>query len=341
MAAMNSSVANIISLEGQLAFENSKSCWSYQEAECMRSRLLAHRAVDLRNQTAGVALRAFYNLALAKASIEPLEAALDELESAIVDIERLEASGLPSPVDSRDLRQQRLELLSKRAELDENIVKLGEQVAVMLALNPCCRTAISPVIDWTINPEPVDACLAVQQGLSGRADAAQMQMVQNGLTSETLPATQAALQTVEVGLGQLDQRLRLLQMIMPGPSEEVEMPIRRSQVNRIVSEQQRVIAAQIRSAVAELEGRARRVAVARRTLVLRLEQLGDLQAKIQADRAKAFEEVEAKLKVYEAQGELVSEIIAWKLADVSLREAQGSLAAECGYSVQQCCNCYQ
>ena len=31
----------------------------------------------------------------------------------------------------------------------ENIVKLGEQVAVMLALNPCCRTAISPVIDWT------------------------------------------------------------------------------------------------------------------------------------------------------------------------------------------------
>lgn len=339
MAAMNSSVANVIQLEGVLACENSKSHWSFQEAEVLRSQLMAHRAIDLRNQTAGIALRAFYNLALAEASLEPLESALTELESAVVDIEKLEESGFPSPVDSRDLRQRRLELLSQQAEVEATIVKLGEQVAVALALNPCCRTSISPTIDWTIDPQPIDACVAVEQGLAGRADLAQMRMVMQSLSSDTLPAAQAALQAVEGGLGQLDKRLRLLQMIMPGPSAEVEVPIRRSQVNRVLSDQQRLIAAQIRSAISEMDSRSRRTAIARRTLELRLEQLTDIRAKINAEQANAFEEVEAKLNVYKAQGELVAEIIGWKIANVNLREAQGLLATECGYCAETSCNC--
>lgn len=338
ISATNSSVANVISLEGDLAISTSRKCFSSQEAESMRCRLMKYRSVDIRNQTAGIALRAFYQLALAEASIEPLEMGLSELEAAVVDVEKLQAAGFPTPVDPRELRQRRLELLSKRAELDANIRKLNEQISVAMAMNPCCGTSISPVIDWKINDETVDANIAVQQGLASRTDLGQVEMMLRNLTSKTLPAAQSTLQTAEIGIGQLDQRLRMLQMILPGPSEEIELPVRRSQLNRIVAEQQRIVAGEIRSAIADLDSSARRAAIARRTLELRLAQLQDIQDQLQVEEANAFQEVEAKLNVYQAQADLMKQIIDWKIADVQLREAQGLLAAECGFVVEtECC----
>jgi N-acyl-D-aspartate/D-glutamate deacylase len=111
-----------------------------------------------------------------------------------------------------------------------------------------------------------------------------------------------------------------------------EAAIREEQLQAAVADKERAIRHEVAQAVATLEARLNQIALAER----RLEFLGDhregLRRKAEVTPAATFEVRKATLAVLVAQQDLFHDVIEWKVAVVKLREAQGELAIECGYT---------
>lgn len=94
-------------------------------------------------------------------------------------------------------------------------------------------------------------------------------------------------------------------------------------------------------AIATIEARLNQLALSQqRTEALRLH-LDNLNRKAEAAPVASFEIRRAKVALLAAEQDLFHDVIEWKVAGVKLREAQGELAVECGYtdalSVFNCC----
>ena len=61
--------------------------------------------------------------------------------------------------------------------------------------------------------------------------------------------------------------------------------------------------------------------------------MGALTQRRDADGVTAFDLSAAQLELLRAESDMLHRVIAWKIAEAKLKQAQGLLAAECGYGV--------
>ena len=67
------------------------------------------------------------------------------------------------------------------------------------------------------------------------------------------------------------------------------------------------------------------------------QRVAGLQEKREADGVTAFDLSAARLELLRAESDTVHRVLAWKIAQAKLKQAQGLLAAECGYRLPECC----
>ena len=128
----------------------------------------------------------------------------------------------------------------------------------------------------------------------------------------------------------------MLHRFFKGDTAACELEIRRAQLMELLETREQQVASEIRLAVREIETRLRQSAIAAEARASWQQRLTDLKALREVGSATPLEIQQAQLELTAAESALLKQAIAVRLAEVKLKEAQGLLAAECGYDVGSC-----
>ena len=327
--AAGASLAKPLEEEGSLA--SSASDRRGAKSSVLKRDLLAEAAREERNRAASEALQLFHRLTEAEAGRDLLTESLTLVDQSLAYVQQIRDRGLKVEIDDGKLLAQRRELLDRQAQLELSLHQINDHLRRMLEIAADDRRPIWPEADLSVTPEPLDAEVAVVTGLAGRADISALQMLDRRLSAENLPAARAALSRIDglLGIGPV-AKLHLLHKRSDADVQR-ELATRRRQIRGLLADRRRAATDEIRHAVRQIETRLRQVSLARATWRQRRERVSDLQKKRGLEGVSAFDISAARLAVAEAQSDLVAKIIAWKIAKVKLKEAQGLLAIECGY----------
>jgi outer membrane protein TolC len=99
------------------------------------------------------------------------------------------------------------------------------------------------------------------------------------------------------------------------------------------AEAERNIRREVVEAVWNAETGLREIAVAKERSAVWQERVAGLRERRQTDGVTAFDLSAAELELLRCESDAVHRVIAWKIAQAKLKQAQGLLAAECGYRV--------
>ena len=118
-------------------------------------------------------------------------------------------------------------------------------------------------------------------------------------------------------------------LLRAGADDEVDN--RRHQLDDLLARRELAAAEEIRQAVFTVDIRLQQVAVANRQVDYFRDQLQvqRLLRKRPGSKVTALDIAAADLKLLDAQRELVHRIMAWRIAQVKVKEAQGLLVFEC------------
>lgn len=304
-----------------------------QRAAPMQSKLLCIYAIDERNKSAGMALELFYSLAEAEVNRDLLEKSVAEVDRAAANLEQLKQSGLKIPTDRSALDRQKLDWLDRRIQLLSSIRQMQGQLQQLVGVDVDETMPIWPEADLNVAVEPVDAGAAVTQGLANRADIAALRMLGGNLDADTLPAARIGMAAINPALG--------ASAAGQGPFGEAgrsaEAATRQSQAQQALADLEKSAAREIADAAQKIDAALRQIAVAKERWESWKHRVAGLEEKRESDGVTASDLSTARLELLRAEGDAVHRIIAWKIAQVKLKQAQGLLAAECGYGVAGSC----
>jgi hypothetical protein len=321
-----------------------------EKQRAFQETLLLYSALEIRNQAAGAALEWYYQLAGAEAKADLLRTSLERGQDVLGRIQQMKKLGLPLPAPVEEYQRQISELQLQQTQNQIQIAQLNSKLRLALGYDS--------KQDWRIWPDPgmplgtpfqtpepfapeVEA--AVQLGLQQRPQLLLLRDLIAHLDRDTLDSAHTFLQMLNP----------LLAMSSPGPScklliilgkilhiqpgQEAERERVRAQLCEYLHERERTVEAEIRAAVYEVYARRETIAQARQAADSWQERIRDLE-KQQAEGLKgALSLISAHLEWYKAQGEVIKEFLSWKIAIVKLKQAQGVLPAECGYSEGTSC----
>jgi hypothetical protein len=322
------------SLLGDLMESQSKSkSGSRDKAEALEGEALAYQAIDERNKSAGVALGLYYLLAEAESGRDLLDESLVEIGQALEDLRDVQDSGLPLDVDSGVLERQRRALLDEQTVLDLLIRRLNGQLRRLLDLKCDRDVRIWPDADFTAPADPVDAEVAVCTALDQRADLAMLRLVERRLDRDTVMAVGRALGAVHPSLaGPAGVKRILLRR-----RAEKEVQSRRRQIRQLRAQRESEVAEETRQAVRSVNTRINQVVLAAETLASWEDTIEELKDRNETDdEITPFDITTAKLSKVQSQVNLMHQVAAYRMAEVQLRQAQGLLAVECGYTLPPC-----
>jgi hypothetical protein len=332
LAASNAPLAKLYDSESHAAAN--KTGRKGQRNAIVQSKLLAYRAVNERNKAAAAAMELFYLMAEAEINRDILDRSVAEADRAAANLEQLKQSGLKMPEDQTALRRQELDLLDRRIQLQSGVRQMQGQAQQLCNFAADETTPIWPEADLTVTVAPIDVPAAIVEGLANRADVGALHMLNGSLDADTVPAARSSMQTMGPGLGTSMAGKRLF----GGESgNEEELPTRQSQLAEAQADTERTAIREISEAAYNVEAQLRGIAVARRRQELWRQRVAALEEKHEADGATAFDLSSARLELLHAESDTVHRVIAWKIAQVKLKQAEGLLAAECGYHVPECC----
>ncbi len=336
LAVSNAAVANAIDEESELASAVGARCrTSKEKSAALLSDLLACEALAHRNEAAADALGAFYRLAEAEAQIDLLNASLEEVRQAIADVEHMERSGLHLEADSGPLHQQRIVLEEKRSQAEDAARQLNAKLRAMLGGGPDDRTPIWPRADLSVTVAKVDRDQALLEGLGSRADLHGLRLMQGGIDAADLSSVRKVLAQLDPALGVSPSRFPALARALGTAKQKMEAATRQQQVSGLLHSQQNAVEAEIRAAADAIEARLVQIALCKERRDRRGDRLARLEERRGADGVSALDVTTARLELYEAEGELLSAVIAWKLAEVQLLRAEGVLPLECGFPLPE------
>jgi len=332
VAAANSPAANLIDIERQAAGLTPRGRPAGElSAAAVRTGTLAFAALEERNESAAAALEAFYLLAEAEANRDLLRQSLEEINHAIDHFQQLKARGFHIAADHSELRRQKLDILQRRTQLHLSIRQLNGRLGYLLGLEVDDPTPIWPAADLKVTLAAVDSQEAVHQGLATRADLGMLQMLSESLDGDTLSAVRGALGQINAALGVSPGRAGVLGKLLGRGQEYAELQLRRRQVTELLADRQRAAVQQIRQAAYAVDARLREIALAKEKLDSRQQRLAELRSRRGGGAVTAFDIHAAQLEVIEAESRLMHQVIAWRIAQVKLRQKQGLLAFECGW----------
>jgi outer membrane protein TolC len=304
--------------------------------------MLLYSALEIRDQAAGTALEWYYQLAGAEAKDDLLNDSLKISRDSLQRIEQLKRLGMDLPTPVEEYQRQVVDLELQKARNQVTIEQLNSKLRVALGYQSSHVWRIwpdpGPPIDEAPLPQTLDVEAAVQLGLHQRPQLLLLRSIIANLDRDTLGSARSLLQTLNPLLAMSDpgpscKLLKILGKILhiqPGQEDEVQRV--RAQLCDYLRERERTVEAEIREAVYELGARREAIELTQRAAGSWQDRIRDLKKQQAQGLEGALGLASAYLDWYKARGEVVKEFLGWKSAAVRLKQAQGILPAECGYS---------
>ncbi len=336
-AATNANLANLVELERY---------WARVVIECdtrnvrknlrLERDLLALHAADARNKAAGSALEAFYQLAGLEARRHYLDMALEETGRSLSRAEKLHAKGLPVDIDRGEIAVSLSQLEDRRLQLDFLRIQLNGQLQKLLVCPMGEHEFLWPQIDWHSDLTPIDAGEQLALGINNRPDIRGLEITICQLEKVTLPIARGVIAVADGTLGSVEPIDGLIHTIRCIRCTDAEVPIRCKQLALLLTDTEQLATAEIKGAAYEITLQQQRVVLARSAVKQRRQRLYELTAKRDVEDVAVFELSKARGRLYEAESELIQQVVQLKIARVRLRKAQGMLVVECGLSPTLC-----
>ena len=336
LAAANSQLANLTELERQAVAQGAGSYKKAARLASLQQQLLCLRAIHERNQSAAQALQAFYKLAEVRENGLDVESSLAQLGRMQDDLRQAQVQGVKVAADRTALDRKQMELQDQQQQLELGDAQLSEQLRGLIGLSPNEPTRLEPQPNLTLTAVSIDTDAAISIGLQIRADLAALRVLLSELDVQTLPAARSSLSQADPGLGVPAPSLGMLHKFFQGNTASCDLEIRRAQLSQLLETREHQVASEIRLAVREIETRLKQSALAAEILASWQQRLEDLKALRDVGSATPLEIQQAQFEIAAAHSALLKQAIAVRVAEVKLKEAQGLLAAECGYDVAAC-----
>lgn len=339
-AATNLTSANLVELERYWAKIVIQCDTKYVGKNLLLDRdLLALHAAGLRNEAAGTALKAFHQLAGLEAQKHYLNLGIEESRLTLNRIDRFREKSieLPTDIDRSVVVAQLAELEDKKLQLEFSRIQLNGQLQKMTGCPLDEYTFFWPQHDWLPDLSPVDVGAELAMGLDTRSDLRGLSLVLCQLEQRTLTVARGVLNFAEATVGTVEPQDGVLHWARCFRCNKSELPIRCRQLALFYSDTEQGAMAEIKNA-AYLIGLQQQRVVAAKKLVEQLEaRLRQLEETRDIEDVSVFEISNARANIYNAQAKLIEQVVQLNIARVSLREAQGMLAVECGFNPQLCC----
>lgn len=338
-AATNATIAHLIELERHWAgVLISCETDTVRKPLCLSRDLLSIQETDVRNTAAGSALSAYYSLAAVEAQDSYLERGITEAQMTIDRLDRLEERGLPLPeeIERSDISVQLQAIADKRLQLGLARIQLNGQLKRLLGCPVDESRLFWPQLDWTPDLAEPDVEAIVAEGLAHRADLRSIRLTACRLETVTLPVARAVLQVADGKLGTIEPQSGIVHLLRCGECKKQELPIRCRQFRRLYADTTDLAIAKIKSAAYKFIVQQQRVRLAQAGVKERRTDLDRLQKRRDVDDVAVFEISLARGRLFTAEAELIQQIGELKVAEAAIREAQGLLAYECGFSPTVC-----
>lgn len=329
-AVANSTLGNLLAME-RSTVQTSAGRW-LSTGDCLKLSLLTVAEAVARNHSAADALQLYYSIIEAEGRLDLIDQSQLELTDALAKSAELRKRGIELPFDDSELLRQRLELTSKRVEVTLGLTRANHALRRLLGMCTDDRLArIWPTDRIVVLSTPLNVENEVQIGMSQRCDVAVLQQASMASDRSSLNALRQAMGRIDGLLGmQAARAIHPLRRLLGGHhADGDESAARRAQMASYAAQQSYELAAQIRESVDVVERRHRQVAAAKAVVESWEKRVKDLGEKQKVEEASFAEITQARLKLYEARGNLLQSSVEWKQAMVRLREWQGSLLAEC------------
>lgn len=327
IAAKNSKTANLLAMESEAAGAL-RACFG--DGSELSRELLVLRAAHQRNEDAATALELLLRLVEAEGGSQNLGRRVQAIEAMQTDVDHLQSHGLASPVSKSELEIQRLELLHRQADVQGMIYRLNHQLAESLGVELPLGTRYWPETALVVDPRVPNADEAVYFGLGNRADLAALRIASQAEGREAIVAAQLLLQPLGVGAAKTGLHHVLGKLSHPF-SNRREADAREDQLGMAFRQQELTVQSEVRQAADLVRTRLSQIAITRdrqRAIETRLEASQRRQDLI----ASPLSVRTIKLDGLAAEQDILHDVIEWKIAVVKLKQAQGLLAIECGWS---------
>jgi len=325
-AAAHCPVANALWYESEIvASQSLKHHPALQRSAEVCGEAMAYRAADQRNRAAAQALELFYLLAEAEANRDFVTRSKTQIDAMLEEVRELESRGIRVERGAAEFQRQQLELLDRQSELQLSLAQANSRLRQLMGLSFDEPTPIWPEIDWKVGVEPIDVHAAVSDGLYRRADLNLLRMLIQSLDADSLDGVRLSLSTM-TGMPGVP---RAANYLLCGSGDELGS--RRCQLNDLLTRQELAAAEEIRQAAFAIEIRLQQVAVAKRMVDHFRDQL-QMQRLLRerpGSTLTALDIAAADLKLLDTQRQLVHQVMALRIAQVKLKEAQGLLVFEC------------
>jgi outer membrane protein TolC len=331
-AAAKSGTADMMEKESQTLGNNCLTRDSKRTR--MKQTMLAHSSVEARNVAAGTALELYYRLAELEAKSDLLRDGLAIARDALAELRKLKAQGLKVPPDFAQSQKQQLEFAADLTRAQLGIQQINGELGRLLDWHELGVFGfLWPHDNFDVTQAPDDPEAAVALGMAHRAQLTLIRAVRDDIDARTLPTMLLLLRSYNGFLGMSRSESFISFMtgsISVGKHQEVDQ--RRRQMDDMLREQEYVVAQEIRQAIHTIAAKTRLVALAKEKIKIAQDKLKDLQDKQASGIATPLEVSAQRLVLGQAQGELIQEVMAWHTARAKLKQAQGMLAVECGYT---------
>jgi len=363
LAAANAVWGNILDEESELAAAVvGRGRTPRARSAALQSDLLRYSALSERNRAAADALELFYRLAEAESHWDLCQSALEWMEKAEGKKDGSEAtvssaSGNAEEKDEKTPERrsqsssenvlserwaaQRERWQRRQEEAEQRIEKINSRLRPMLGGELGDFRRIWPSAALAVSPQKIDVEKAVQHGLEERAELRALRRLLRGIDANDLSAVRHTLEQWHPALGSTPSRFPALAQALGTAPQHMEAATREEQIRFLLSRREKEVEEEIRQAARQAQTALEELVQTHQAYLATREVQGkrDARSSDQKESGSAREENDsqkaAPLAYYEAQAELVSRVVAWKIAEVRLLEAVGVLARESGYPLPE------
>jgi hypothetical protein len=344
LAAHASDIGNLLDREAEAVSDGSELRHrgpkkKDQRRADMQRAVLKAGALEGRNRSAGDALQLYFRLAEAEARFDLLRDSLGQTGKALLEAEKLRKQGFRVPPELETLERQQMDLLADQARLQKAVEQLNIDLAKKIGVDACPPAdALWPHADFGVSGAPVDTDSAITFALEHRPQLIVLRELSHNLDSDTLPAARQLLQAANPMAGTAKSEPRFAELVklaaaLKGTSADAkELDARQNQLEELLRDRERAVADEVRQAARSLRTQTRLVSLGKERVLYWQVKVRDQEQKIAKGTGSELDLTSVKLPWLKARGELIQEVMAWHVARAQLKQAQGLLSLECGYS---------
>lgn len=336
LAVRASSLGNQFEAEREQTSQSVRSCGHTIRPGAKRASLhaqvLGHAEEEARNQSAALALEAYFRLIEAEGRLDLVRSSLTQVDTLLARVEEVAKAGQTPPQAEIDaLQKQQGDLRANLVQLRIGIEQGNRQMKKLLGLD--CDSEdynLWPSERLTVEPDVIDLHKAIARGLEQRADLRLLRTLLENLSAKTLPEARLVMGGVNLLLGgtppgAVGGTLTAIFACLGG--QELESV--RAQLQTMLDDREKDVRAEIIEKAREVEARLVLILLARQRLEKSQKRVAMILEKIKQGQRVDGDLGKARLEMFKAQGELLQEIVAWEIARVHLFRAQGLLPLGC------------